>query len=367
MIRLPGKQEKSLVGLEIEAGSISATEIRTNGKPSVKTTAIAPLAPEVFKDGEVTDSRALADALKEFFSEHGLSKRVRLGIANQRVVVRTLRLPVIEDPKELDAAVRFQAQDQIPMPIDQAVLDHRVVGGVAAGEGKDSSPKVDVVVIAARREMISASLEPLRKAGLKPVGVDLSAFGMIRALGDSVAPAGPVEDEDGNPDRGAPGATLFCNVGDVTNLAVAKGRSCLFTRVAPAGLENIADGLATSAGLTRDHALQWLNHVGLERPVEQVEGDPRVVGAVRTALEKGASALRDELRLSLDFYAAQEGAVSIDQVVLNGPGSTIPGLPEKLESLLSRPFQVGRPGALSELDADSAARLTLSYGLALED
>ena len=83
------------------------------------------------------------------FAEHGLVHRVRLGIANQRVVVRTLRLPVIEDPKELEAAVRFEAQEQIPMPIDQAVLDYRVVGGVPGGEG--GPPQIDVVVVAARR------------------------------------------------------------------------------------------------------------------------------------------------------------------------------------------------------------------------
>ncbi len=363
MIQLPGKREKSLVGLEIEAGSIAATEIRTNGEPTVAATAIAPLAPGVFRDGEVADADALGGALKSLFSEHKLSKRVRLGIANQRVVVRTLRLPMIEDPAELDAAVRFKAQEQIPMPLEQAVLDHRVVGGVA-GDGKESSPKVDVVVVAARREMIAASLEPLRKAGLQPVGVDLSAFGMIRALGDTVSPRENADAKDG---KAAAGATLFCNVSDSTTLAVAKGRSCLFTRVAPAGLESIAASLEKSAGLTREHALMWVNHVGLERPVEEIDGDPRVVSAVRAGLEEGASALRDELRLSLDFYGAQESSISVDRVVLSGPASSIPGLPDRIESSFSCPFQIGRPQALTGLDADSAARLTLSYGIALED
>ena len=105
---------------------------------------------------------------------------MRLGIGNQRVVVRTLRLPAIEDPKEMEAAVRFQAQEQIPMPLDQAVLEHQVVGGVPAEEG--AAPQVDVVVVAARRDMIASFLEPIRRAGLEPVGIDLSAFGMIRAL-----------------------------------------------------------------------------------------------------------------------------------------------------------------------------------------
>ena len=361
MISLPGKKEKSLVGLEIEAGSVAATEVRVNGSARVTATAVAPLAPNVFHDGEVGDPDALAQTLKKLFAENKLSKRVRLGIANQRVVVRTLRLPAIEDPKELDAAVRFQAQEQIPMPIDQAVLDHRVVGGVSADDA-EASAKVDVVVVAARREMISASLAPLRKAGLQPVGVDLSAFGMIRALGD-IALAKPASEE------AAPkaSATLFCNVGDVTNLAVAKGRSCLFTRVAPAGLESIIVRLGETAGLTREHALMWLSHVGLSTPVGEVHGDQRVVTAVRDGLERGVSALRDELRLSLDFYGAQEGSIPVEQVVLSGPGSAIPGLAERLENSISCPFRIGRPEALAGLDADTAARLTLSYGLALDD
>lgn len=358
-MQITGKKDKALVGLEIETGSVAATEVQANGSVRVSATAVGPLPPEAFRDGEVADREALAEGLKQLFSEHKLSKRVRLGIANQRVVVRTLRLPALEDPKELEAAIRFQAQEQIPMPIDQAVLDHRVVGGAAGGEDDDGKPKIDVMVVAARRDMVDASLATLRSAGLQPVGIDLSAFGLIRALGDSVAPA---------PDRQAatPGAVLYCNVGDTTNLAVAKGRSCLFTRVAPAGMETIVAGLCASSGLTREHAAMWLEYVGLVHPTEALEGDPAVIGASRQALEAGAGALQDELRLTLDYYRAQEGALPIERVLFTGPGSTVAGLPERLEQTFGLPFQVGRPQALADRAPGEAARLTLSYGLALE-
>src|SRR5882724_10117705 len=111
------KKTGGIAGLDIEAGSIAATEVVVNGSVSVKAMAIEPLAPGIFHDGEVVDPDALASALKELFGRHKLSKRVRLGIGNQQVVVRTLRLPAIEDPREMDAAVRFQAQEQIPMPL----------------------------------------------------------------------------------------------------------------------------------------------------------------------------------------------------------------------------------------------------------
>jgi len=353
------KKDTSLVGLEIEAGSIGAAQVVANGEVRVGVAAVQPLPPEAFTDGEVTDPDSVATALRSLFSANKLSKRVRLGIANQRVVVRTLRLPAIEDPKELDSAIRFSAEEQLPMPIDQAVIDHRVVGGVGAIEG--APPQIDVIVVAARRDMIAASLRPLRDAGLEPVGVDLSAFGMIRALGG--APATP--DPETSVQQAS--AVLYCSVGDVTNLAVARANSCLFTRVSPVGLEDIAGSLASSAGLSPEHAQMWLSHVGLIQPVEQVEGDPDTVAKARLALEHGAAALLDELRLTLDFYAAQEAAVPIERVVLCGPGSAIPGLAERLEPTLALPIASERPQALAGFDAVSAARLTVPFGLALSD
>jgi type IV pilus assembly protein PilM len=354
------KKPIDVVGLEIEAGSVAAAEVRVNGSVQLGAVGVEQLPPGVFRDGEVIDADALGGALKSLFAQHKLSKRVRLGIGNQGVLVRTVRLPAIEDPKELDAAVRFQAQEQMPMPLDQAVLEHQVVGGVPAEEG--APPQIDVVLIAARRQMIASFLEPLRRAGLEPVGVDLSAFGMIRALADGVAHPAVAEGELQRPAA----AVLYCSVGDVTNLAVARGRSCLFTRASHAGLGPVAEGLATSRRLSSEDARMWLEHVGLETPVEQIEGDPEMVAASRQVLESGISAVIDELRLSLDYYGAQEAAVPIEQVVLCGPGSTISGVAPRMEASLGLPIQAVRPQALGGLDARSAARLTLPFGLALE-
>jgi type IV pilus assembly protein PilM len=363
MLQLPKKKKKddSLVGLEIEAGSVAAAEVRVNGDIQMGTTAIAPLPPGAFHDGEVTDPTVITETLRRLFSEHQLSRRVRLGIANQRVVVRTLRLPAIDDPKELDTAVRFQAQEQIPMPIDQAVLDHRVVGGVPASDGGPA--QIDVVVVAARRDMIAATLKPLVDAGLEPVGVDLSAFGLIRALGE---PATSLTDRAAETSPPPATAVLYCNIGDVTNLAIARRRSCLFTRVSPAGLEDVAAKLAAGTGLSEEHAGMWLTHVGLAEPVETIAGDPTVIAQARGALEHGASAVLDEVRLSLDFYANQEAAAPVERIVLSGPGSAIPGLAEHMAPVLGLPISVGRPEALTSADAASAARLTVPYGLALE-
>jgi type IV pilus assembly protein PilM len=295
-------------------------------------------------------------------------------------------MPMIENDSELETAIRFQAPDHVPMPLEQAVLDWQVIAR-GVGEGKR---QMDVVVVAARREMVAALVEALRAGGLKPVGIDLAAFAMIRALagelqpsagegaeapteplaGEAEAPTEPLVAIDGAAAAGPDGFTparLYCNLGDVTNLAVAKGSSCLFTRVSSFGVEGIAQRLAERRGLTLEHARQWLSHTGLGRPTESIEGDPEIVAASREALAEGVSKLADELRLSFEFYGAQEGAVAIEEIVACGPGTTIEGLVDRLQRELGHPFRVGRPSALSHLEDATAARLTLSYGLGLEE
>jgi type IV pilus assembly protein PilM len=359
-LTLTKPKQGPVVGLDIEAGSIAATEVAVNGSAEVTGSAIGPLDPGAFHEGEVLDAGSLASALKSLFGEHKLGKQVRLGIGNQRLVVRTLRLPAIEDPKQMEAAVRFQAQEQMPMPLDQAVLEYQVVGGVPAEEG--SSPQVDVVVVAARREMIASFVEPLRRAGLDPVGIDLSAFGMIRAL---VGRGAETVAEDGV--ERPVGAVLYCSIGDIVNLAVARGRACLFTRVSHVGMEAISNRLSGTRDLSPEHAAQWLSHVGLETPAEEVEGDPEIVADARRTLEEGVASLLDELRLSLDYYGAQEGALPVERIVLCGAGSALPGLLARMEAALGLPISVSRPTALGSFEDSQAARLVLPYGLALED
>jgi type IV pilus assembly protein PilM len=349
----------NLAGLSIEAGSVAVASVSVNGSTQLAASAVGPLQPGVFHEGEVIDPSGLTAAVKDLYSQHKLPKRVRLGIGNQRVIVRTLRLPMIEDPKEMEAAIRFQAQEQIPMPLDQAVLQHQVVGGVPAEEG--AAPQVDVVVVAARRDMVASFLEPLRRAGLEPAGIDLSAFGMIRALAPLVSQAAAT---DGG--AAAPESVLYCNVGDVMNLAVARGRSCLFTRVSGIGMEAMVARLSTERALSPEHAEQWLLYVGLEASAAEIQGDPDTVAAARQANEEGVAHLVDELRLSLDYYRALESAVPVSRVVLCGTGSAIRGLAPAMEEQVGLPISAPRPPAFVGLDDATAARLVLPMGLGLE-
>src|SRR5918998_460664 len=168
--------ERGSVGLDIDSRYLAAAQV--NGG-RVTRCASQNLPDGLVRDGEVVDAETLGQHLKSFASAAGLPRNVRLGVANQQIVVRVVELPRIEDERQRDAAVRFQASEAIAMPLDEAVLDHQVAG---FAEAPDGTPRMQVVVVAARRTMVETLLEAVKVSGLKAEGVDLDAFALVRAL-----------------------------------------------------------------------------------------------------------------------------------------------------------------------------------------
>ena len=348
-------------------------------------------------------STACPSKLRSFFREHELPKRVRLGVASQKIAVRVIELPKIDNEQELEAAVRFQAQEELPMPLEQAVLAHRVLERLDDGE----NPRMRVLVVGARRDSVNHLLAVARRAGLNPELVDLSAFAMIRALyvprqngsaqgrldepvvhqfpgelaGESHGEAqeevhpeahaevhpeafgeahaeigaephaqiygeayGEVHQEaatgepavagEGHPTPGvngngagptdsdhAPLATVYCYIGGLTNLAIAVGTNCVFNRVLHNGIESMAATLAERKGLTLDHSREWLRHVGLDRDLENIEGERAIIVEAREVLENGARRIADEVRLSMEYYhSTVPDAPRVETAVMAGPG-----------------------------------------------
>jgi type IV pilus assembly protein PilM len=296
--------DRGSIGLDIDGRYLAAAQV--NGG-RVTRCASQNLPEGLVRDGEVSDPEVLGQHLKSFASAAGLPRNVRLGVANQQIVVRVVELPRIEDDKQRDAAVRFQASEAIAMPLDEAVLDHQIAGFTTAPDG---TPRMQVVLVAARRKMIETLLEAVKAAGLKAEGVDLDAFALVRAL---------AVDTD-EPD---PRARVFCHLGGVTNLAVAVGTNCFFTR-----------------------------------PLSAIWDE-----------DDAGSRLADEIRLSIDYYMTQPQAKPVGEVVLSGPGSVNGELVEALETQLGMPILV--PAPLGVLDGSALGptedphRYTVAAGLSL--
>lgn len=340
-------KKSSIVGLDLDPSHVAAVEVAVNGKVSVTRAALSMLRPGILRDGEVVDAAALTEALTELFAAHDLPKRVRIGVANQRIVVRTIDLAPMLDDKALEAAVAAGAPDLIPMPMDEAVLDYQRLGTINTPDG----PRTRAVIVAVRREMVETLLAATKAAGLEVEGIDLSAFAMVRAV---AAPGDP--------------ARLYINIAGLTNVAVADASGVFFARAAAGGLEGLALQLADRRALTLEHSRQWLSYVGLTAPLEEIEGDAGVVAATRGVLDEGLTRIADAIRGSLDYYRAQPGSLAVQDAVLTGPAAAVPGFAERLSAHLGLPVTsssvTADSGVGEEIDRD---RLTVAAGLAVEE
>ena len=339
---------RTVVGLDIEPGRVVAAEITVNGSVRLERVASTELPIGAVRDGEVVDIDVVTEALKRMWSEHkGLGRAVRIGVANAKIVVRTLDVPPVTDKAHLDAVVRQIAADELPMPIDSAVLDYEPLGIVETPAGT----RQRVVLVAARREMVEAVVGAAIGAGLKPVGVDLSAFAMIRALGG-----------------GQSDSSLYLSVGGLTNLAVVEDGVCVFTRVTGGGLEAMAIDLAERRALTLEHTRVWLRHVGLDSKLEDIEGDPEIIADARTILIAGTHRLASEVRGSLEFHRTHVlGGDDFEHAILTGAAVAIPGFAEALAAELDMPVQTGNVEAAANIaEPAQLAGMTVAAGLAVE-
>src|SRR6202167_1822069 len=360
----------TLVGLDIQPGYVSAVQARVNGSIQVQKAAAAALPPDTMREGEVLDGTALADTLREMFRDSKLDKRVRIGVANPPPGLRPLELPPLTDRKELATAVRFQAEDQVPMPLDNAVLDFHALGVIDTPAG----PRQRVIVVAAQRDMVERLIAAVRAAGLRPEGVDLSAFALIRSLHRA--------DEDHS------GRVLYLNVGGLTNMAIAEGTVCRFTRVIGGGLESMAADIAERNSIKLTEARELLAAVDLDapsavapslyadssrqepQPAEPVPAAPQKPAIdVRPVLSSGVREIAGEVRNSLDFHRSQDGGGEVSSIVLSGSALQISGFARALQSELRVPLIPQTVGVLDERAAGevSAERLAVATGLAVEE
>jgi type IV pilus assembly protein PilM len=335
------KHAAPVCGLHLEQSEAIAAVAGLENGLAVQRAAAVDLPLGAVRDGEVFDPEALGAALKRLFAEHKLPKRVRVGVSNQRTIMRTIDLPPLERDAEIAAAVRMHAPEHIAMPLDQAVTDYQVLGLVDTPEG----PRMRVVVVATDRESVERLLEALRAAGLRPAGLDLAAFALIRALYDRR--------------RETDGAVLYAHVAGTTTMAIAHETDCRFTRVSTAGFDTFAAQLAERAGIAVDEARHRLVVAGAEGLSDDA--------VARAVLESGADQLADDLRTSIEFYASQWGG-TVSEVVLTGTALAVPGFSaaiEKRAGLTVVPGEVqGSPSALGGLEP---WRVTLATGLSIEE
>lgn len=341
----------TVVALDIGSSAIAGAEIK-DGR-NLSRAAVEDLPEGLVVDGEVAEPVDLANHIKRFWRDAKFSGRaVRLGVANQRVVVRTIEMPALSDPEEMRQMVELEAADHIPIPPEQAIIDYQPVGWFE----DESGPRQRLVVVAAHREMIDTLVSAVRRAGLRVEGIDLEAFALIRSL----VPTGPGHD----------GAHVLCHIGaGATNIIVSVDRTSQFTRLVGLGGVDLTNAVADQTGLAAHEAEALKAACGLLGDVP-AGWDQATVTRVRHALALAVRPLVQEIGRTIDFYRSQEFARPVDRLVLSGGTALCSGLDRYVQQALGLEVEIGNPlqnlTRAADLSLDVATRAAVAVGLALD-
>jgi len=314
------KRKNIAVGLDISSNSIKVAEVTMGkGDPVLSNLGMISIPEGVVRDGEVEDGVTLAEALKELWGMTGIKeKSVILGIANQKVIVRPVELPYMER-EELDSAIRFQVQEFIPIPVEDALLDFDIIEEFMTAE---EERMLTVLLVAAHKDMVQSFIEVLRSAGLTPAAIDLKAFALPRSLIPLAALQGGY---------GETAAVCLINVGaGLTNITILKENIPRFARFLLRGGDDFVDVIANRMDMTREEA----DAVRRGRVA-----NPDAV----SVLQQELSSFVGEIRRSIDYYIAQTQERDFSKVILSGSGAMTVNLVQEMNKGLRLPVEIGRP------------------------
>jgi type IV pilus assembly protein PilM len=336
------------VGLDIGTSGVRAAELSFGrGPATLQRFGQVALPVGAVRDGEVIDGGTVAEAISHLWSTAKFStKKVVLGVANQKVIVRQVDLPWMPQD-ELRKSLSLQVQDFIPIPVEQAILDYHPIETVM---GDNNIRSLRVLLVAAARDMINTTLDAVNRAGLQATQIDLTPFAVLRSLGGV--------DETGTMGASRGGAEALVDVGaKVTNIVVHQNGVPRFVRILLMGGDNITDAVSERLGVPFEQAVGVKQQLGMS----PVRGEVATDHPAARVIEATSSAFVEEVRGSLDYYLAQPGSVPLQRIVLSGGGARLTGLAQRLAAASRLPVQPGAAMAALRIGKTGLSPDQLSY------
>lgn len=343
---------RTAIGLDIGTSVVRAAELSFGRNGTTLDRFGQVVLPEgAVRDGEVVDQDAVTTALKHLWSATGFAhKRVVLGVANQRVIVRQMDLPWMEQA-ELRRSLAFHVADVLPIAVEQSVLDFYPLEEVNDSSG---ARMLRGLLVAAQRDTVLANVRCAERAGLKVASVDLTSFAVLRAMGRQTDLT--------------VGTEALIDIGArVTNIVVHSAGVPRFVRILLMGGQDVTDAVSEQLGVPLEQAEGMKQHFATYGTGEELAMVSRTVATT-------AQDFVDEIRGSLDYYASSNPRAAVDRIVISGGGSRLEGLIDRLASstrlpVISgdplRPLRMGRTGLDEEQLAFIRPLAAVPVGLAL--
>lgn len=337
-------RKKTTIGLDIGSGFVKLVGVdRSSGDPVVTRVAMSPLVPDAIVEGEVMDPGLVADTIRSLLQSAGIKERgVVTAVGGHDVIVK--KIPM-DRMKEADArqVIRWEAEQHVPFDMENVELDFQILDPL------DDGLQMQVLLVAAKRELVENKVSLLSDAGLEAVVIDVDAFALHNAF-------------EYNYPEAMQGIVALANIGhETTNVNITEDGIPILTREIAFGSRRLREDLQRERGLTAEQA-------------EEVVQGRRGEAELERFVEEAADGLAVGIERAAAFLMTQRGGESLGKLYLSGGGARIPHMAEKLaermnlETELVNPFQrvAVRPEVAEALPLEEMApMLLLPLGLAL--
>ncbi len=344
-MQLPFGRSKSIVGLDIGSTSVKAVELNVKPKGiELLHLGVAPLPPEAIVQGAFLNSGAITDAIREAIDAGGIkSKNVAAAVSGHSVIVKKISLPTMTRD-ELEESIRWEAEQYIPFDINEVNLDFQILDSVEV-EGQ-----MDVLLVAAKKDLIDDYVQVISDAGLQPAVLDVAAFAVENAFEANY---------EARPDE----VVALVNVGgQVVNINIVAGGVPAFTRDISTG------GSVYTEEIQKALSVGWEEAERIKLGGSSAEESQDVVPQeVEQAMRAVTETVIGEISRSLDFFAATASESRISRIFLAGGGSKVSGFDAAFQGKTNVPVEVLNPLSRmlpnNRFDPDYLADLAPSLGV----
>jgi type IV pilus assembly protein PilM len=338
-------RKRTTVGLDIGSGLIKLVAIsHGSGEPVLTKVALTTVVDDAIVEGEVMDTGIVADAIRGLMQSAGIkTKQVVIAVGGRDVIIKKIAMERVKE-SEARQLIRWEAEQHVPFDMENVELDFQILD--PEGEGL----QMNVLLVAAKRELVENKLALLAQAGLQPLIIDVDAFALHNAF------------QLNHPDA-MHGVVGLVNLGhETTNINIMEDGVPVLTRDLPLGTRRFREDLQRERGLSAEDAdklLQGFERSEVLEPFLETRGEELAVG-----IERAAAFLQ----------SASRSAGGLGRLYTTGGGSRIPGLNRVLADRLRLPVQQANPierlqvaeDVLSTLNPDEVGPLLmLPIGLAL--
>ena len=345
------------IGVELAPDRVNVAKLKKKGQSFQLVTLASAEVPEgIFQEGQILDIAAMAEIIRSVLSESKLKvKTVATAIPTGRdTVTRIIPVPAELDDRELrEMVLNQEAGLYLPFPREEADVDYQKLGLFVDEDGIE---KVQVLLVATRKEVTDAYIETFRQAGLAIDVLEISSFSLIRTIRQQLRQFTPQE------------AVALVDIQfENTEISITVDGVPQFTRTVPIGTYQIQTALSRAMNLPPSRNTDLLQGMAIPAQMDSTMG---MTGAPRPGTNPGTAAmlrvlgeLADELRRSIDFYHNQGENMEVAQLMLAGPGAAIAQLDEFFAQRLSLPTAAVDPITAMTLDVDQDIPVAQRSGL----